>query len=184
MRLHSKRSPLGKDPIGARPMAGFTMTELMIVLAIVSIIAAMAAPSFNRSIDDNRNLTATNTLVGSLNLARSEAVRRANTVTVCPSSNGTSCGTSWADGWIVFADNAMSGTPQVNTVLQTMQATQNNTFTRTVGANNWVRFTSRGGAEQAVTFEVKPTTCTTGINYRRVRILASGRTQADRLSCT
>lgn len=184
MIQHRKRRHTLAGRHSVRQASGFSLTELLVVMGIIAIIGALAAPSFNRSILENRNLTATNSLIGSMNLARTEAIRRANTVTVCPSANGTSCGTDWAQGWIVFADNASTGTPQVGTVIQTNQVTRDTTFTRTVGANNWVRFTSRGGAELAVTFEIRPSTCTTGNYYRQVRVLASGRPQSERLSCS
>ena len=47
----------------------------------------------------------TSDFVGSLNVARTEAVRRNVSVSMCKSSNGTSCGGNWEDGWIVFDDN-------------------------------------------------------------------------------
>lgn len=86
--------------------AGFTLLELMIVLAIGALIMTMAIPSFRDSINNQRLVTATNELVMSLTLAKSEAIKRVSYVTVCKSSDGESCtgGSSWNDGWIVFAN--------------------------------------------------------------------------------
>ena len=89
---------------------GLTMIELMITLAIAGILIASAAPSFRTSIQNNRMVTQINELQTSLNLARSEAIKRNDNVTVCQSSNGTGCtGGNWEDGWIIFVDEDFQG---------------------------------------------------------------------------
>ena len=92
---------------------GFTLVELMITLAIAAILTTVAIPSFTETIKNNRLATRTNLLVGALNLARSEAIKRGITVTVCASSNATqtacSGGTNWAQGWLVWADTNGNG---------------------------------------------------------------------------
>ena len=84
--------------------SGFTIIELMITLAVAAILAAIAAPSFTTIIQDNRLVTQINRLQATLSLARSEAVKRNNSVTTCPSSNGTACIGNWENGLIVFLD--------------------------------------------------------------------------------
>lgn len=164
--------------------SGFTLTELMIVLAIMGIIGSMAVPSFSRSIKENRNEASSNALLTSLSLARTEAIRRAGTVTACPSADGGTCSTDWATGWIVFVDNANSATPQVGTVLQSESGLEETTVTRTSGANTWVRFSSRGGAESATVLKVAPSTCDVSDHYRNIKVLASGRTSITKIACT
>lgn len=84
---------------------GFTMLEVMIALAIISILAAVAAPSL-REMSMNAAITgSTNDLMNSLALARGEAVRRSRATTLCTSNNGVSCTDSqWHEGWIVIVD--------------------------------------------------------------------------------
>src|SRR6185369_496626 len=86
--------------------AGFTMIELMVTIAIMAILAAIAAPSFNEAILSNKLAGYANNFVASAQLARSEAVKRNKPVRICRSANGTSCATSgtWRQGWIVFSD--------------------------------------------------------------------------------
>ena len=79
----------------------------MIVLAIGALIMTMAVPSFRDSINNQRLVTATNELVMSFTLAKSEAIKRVVYVTVCKSSDGATCSgntSSWNEGWIVFAN--------------------------------------------------------------------------------
>lgn len=88
-----------------RQVAGFTIFELMIAVAIVAILAAMAFPSY-RDFTLRMNVTNnTNQLVGALNTARSEAVKRGRQVAVIAN------GGNWSNGWqIVAGKTAADGT--------------------------------------------------------------------------
>lgn len=90
----------------ARRQIGFTLVELMVAIAIVAILAALATPSFQSMIINNRISAQANTFVGSINVARSEAVKRGHGVSLCASSDGATCsgGSSFGRGWIVFDD--------------------------------------------------------------------------------
>lgn len=91
--------------------SGFTLIELLVVVAIAAVLISLATPSF-RSLMVKRSVqSAADALVGDLRFARSEAVKRTNTVIVCSSSNGASClaTASWKDGWVVFVDSNGNG---------------------------------------------------------------------------
>lgn len=94
--------------------SGFTLIELMVTIAVVGILALAAGPELSTFLARNKLTTQTNNLVGSLNIARSEAAKRATRVTVCIGNtaqnacNGAS--TSWENGWIAFVDDAAAGT--------------------------------------------------------------------------
>lgn len=85
--------------------AGFTLIELMVVVAIVAMVAAIATPSWNNMIVSNRIRAAVNDWTQSIQFARSEALRQNVPITLCPSSNGASCTASdFEVGWIVRTD--------------------------------------------------------------------------------
>lgn len=92
---------------------GFTLIELIVVIAVVGILAGMAFPAF-QGITRSSQLTSTaNDIVSTLNFARNEAVTRSDRVTICRSVDGATCNTVsgyWEDGWIVFLDPLSSGT--------------------------------------------------------------------------
>jgi type IV fimbrial biogenesis protein FimT len=72
---------------------GFTLIELTVVIAIVAILAAMAAPNLSTFIDTMDAKSAAMDLVGDLITARSEALKRNTSITVSPISG------VWSNGW-------------------------------------------------------------------------------------
>ena len=92
--------------------AGFTLIELMIVMLIVAIFVVVGVPNFQNLISDNRLSTQANSLVSSMQLARSEALKLRTTISICRTTDGASCvGTNgaWDSGWLVFVDDNQNG---------------------------------------------------------------------------
>lgn len=89
-----------------KKQTGFTLIELVITMAVFGIVLATALPSLDSFVASNRRSANINIFVGSLNLSRSEAVKRNTPVSICTSNNGTACNNalSWEDGWLVFVD--------------------------------------------------------------------------------
>lgn len=87
---------------------GFTLPELMVTVAIAGILASLAMPNLNALVERNRISTATNQLVSSLLLMRSEATKRGFDVSMCAVNTiGNACdaaATDFSNGWIVFTD--------------------------------------------------------------------------------
>jgi len=96
-------------------MHGFSLIELMVVIAIAAIVSSLAAPTFSRMLNANRIQTAASALQGDMSYARTEAVKRGSWVAMCPSSNATSSNptcdstNAWQNGWITFADASGNG---------------------------------------------------------------------------
>jgi type IV fimbrial biogenesis protein FimT len=123
------------------PQQGFNLIELLVALGVASILFAMAVPTFRTFLQDSRSVSQANLLVQSLNVARSEAIKRDVPVDVCPSSDGATCnpGLGWAQGWIVV-DVQPIPDPSFNTV---GPISGNNTLTEAT-AQASVRFLPNG----------------------------------------
>lgn len=102
----------GEGPIiCARPCPrGFTLVEMLVVIAVAAILAAIAIPSFQNSILANRGNTAGNQFVATLTMARAEAVKQGTYVEICPVASVTANGTcptgaptatDWSSGWYI-----------------------------------------------------------------------------------
>lgn len=78
---------------------GFTLVELVVVLAMIAIMASLAGPSFVQFLRNSELRTVTSDFVSSLNTARAEAIRRGIRTFVEPLD-----GTSWQSGWRVYLD--------------------------------------------------------------------------------
>ncbi|SHG20064.1 type IV fimbrial biogenesis protein FimT [Microbulbifer donghaiensis] len=77
---------------------GFTLVELMMVIAILAIVIAIGVPSFTTLIKNNRLAAATNDLAGALQFARAEAVRRGSRIQVSSVSDNIANGVMvWFD---------------------------------------------------------------------------------------
>jgi type IV fimbrial biogenesis protein FimT len=77
---------------------GFTAIELVIVMAIVTVLAALALPDLSNLLVNQRLRSAGTDLMSSLIVARSEAIKRNGPVEIRPAS-----GTDWTKGWVVSA---------------------------------------------------------------------------------
>ena len=103
-------------------VVGITIVELVISLAVVSILAATGVPAFSSFIQSNRLSNSAFDLLATIQLARSESVKRRTKVVLCRSADPTSatpsCGGSantWTTGWLVFASGDSNSTYQAAT---------------------------------------------------------------------
>ena len=78
---------------------GFTLIEVLVVVALISIMLAIAAPSFVTFISNYRVTSAMNDFLQGVSLTRSEAMKRGRRVTMAPIAAG-----DWKSGWNIFVD--------------------------------------------------------------------------------
>ena len=81
---------------------GFTLLELLAVMAIVAILAGLAVPGMRNMIATGKVVSERDTLADAVRLARSEAILREQFVQLCSSEDGVDCGGDFSDGWIVI----------------------------------------------------------------------------------
>jgi type IV fimbrial biogenesis protein FimT len=86
---------------------GFTLIELMITLAVFAVLLAVMVPSYNDMTLGSKLRSQANDLVAGAVLARSEAIKRNQSVTLCASSDGATCTGTWANGWIVTSSGGL-----------------------------------------------------------------------------
>jgi type IV fimbrial biogenesis protein FimT len=116
------------------------MLELMIVVAILAVLAALAAPSFKDTIERVRAESAAEAMTSTMYYARSEAIRRGGAISVRKScSNGAPPKTNadWDCGWIVATDangnNVEDGT---DVVLRRFEALSNMNMVATFNSSS------------------------------------------------
>lgn len=89
---------------------GVTLLELMIVVAIVAIFAAIGIPSMTDMVRTNRVSSARISFISDLNLARSEAIKRNTRVLICSGQADCVNNADWArTGWIICVDANRDG---------------------------------------------------------------------------
>lgn len=98
-----------------RIQSGVSLLELLIWLAIVSVLLMVAIPTYGDMVIVNRLNSVTSELHGALLYTRSEAIKLGGNVVICRSattlSENPTCdqgtagnGAGWGDGWMIFHD--------------------------------------------------------------------------------
>ena len=167
---------------------GFTLVELLITILVAALLMALAIPAFNSFVENNRIAASSNSIVSALNVARSEAIHRRETVTICSSADLATCAgsTSWETGWIAFTDRngnaAIDGTDELLRVWAAIPA--GHALTATGGATQ-ILYDRLGIASTGETFRLSNPDCRSGqVNRERIVTLrTSGNVNVARANC-
>ncbi len=169
---------------------GFTLTELLVATLMLVITVTIAIPSMRAIIQNNRITATTNDLVFSLNLARSEAIKRGVSVSICPTANDqfTACGNDWSNGWLIFVNPDENATFSNNASEPLIRANQVSAGDMNINPNpnaviatyNSAGFASAGTGN--LTFTVNAPDCT-GLNQREVSVSLTGRVSTVQTNC-
>jgi type IV fimbrial biogenesis protein FimT len=160
--------------------SGFTLLEMIIALALVSIVVAFAIPSMRTFTQNDRLTTNINTLIGHLAYARSEAVKRSVQVSVCASNDASTCSGGWDDGWIVYIDadnnNSFDAGEEVIRAQQALGG--NNTLTPT-GIGTQITYDNRGFVDAGSVGSLQLCDDRSGPHGKTVRITTTGRVRLE-----
>ena len=170
---------------------GFTLTELMIVLAIAGVLVSTAVPSFKTMVTKNRLSTNVNGLVGEMQLSRSEGAKRSRPVIVCasqtPNASGATCNGVWTQGWFSYVDNDSSGGFNTGDVVLRRHDALGGSIT-VVATANTIGFNTDGSLNSANAFRFR--ICDTDLGTsegRQVDVSLTGRpslTSGNIASCS
>lgn len=145
--------------IAHRRMAGVTLIELVVAMALLALLATLAAPAMSRLITSQRLKTTASNLHLALVKTRSEALKRNTNVTLTRANN------DWSNGWTIEA-----GATQIDT------ASAAKGVSIAAGATTTVVYAPNGrvttGAGTVFVLSA------TGVNQRCVSIDGSGRPYA------
>jgi type IV fimbrial biogenesis protein FimT len=133
-----------------RRHTGFTLIELMVVIAIVAIVASMSAPPILRWRTDAKLRGAVSNLRGDLELAKQRAIRENSFVAVLFTP----------DGYSIFVDNGASAGDWIEDADERQIRNRRlpagvNILTPTSFSNDRTRFTGRGVAENTGTIFIE-----------------------------
>ncbi len=178
------------------------MIELMVALAVMSIIISVGLPRMSVFFKGNRMVVNANDLVAGLSIARSEAIKRNGRVSICKSTNAAeaspSCATGaegWHEGWIVFVEGKDVGnvygqyTAADGAILRVNAGAEGSNVTINAdraGIANYVTYTSRGipklsnGSSQSGVFRICDSRGTS--KARGVVLSASGRARTTKVA--
>jgi len=103
------------DKLHSMHSRGFTLVEMLAVITISAILVAVGLPAMQSMIRSSQISSTSNAMLASIDLARSEAIRRNATVSICrsldPENVAPVCSSAagngyaandWSSGWITF----------------------------------------------------------------------------------
>ena len=163
---------------------GFTLTELLVAISILSIITMTGTPSLSGIINNVSVRTTSYELSTTLRLARNDSTTNSTHVNLCALSNTsqnpecsshTNFNSSWSNGWLVYADHNDNNTFDENDIL--INHTQNTGNVSIVfNQRGRLRFFPDGSSRSAGFYLCKQS----GAQSRHIRLLYSGRSRTTK----
>jgi type IV fimbrial biogenesis protein FimT len=118
-------------PVPARArQRGLTLVELMFTIFIMAVLAMLAIPSWRDASLGSRLTATANSLHGSIQIARSEAIKTNTPIKLCVSTDGETCTGpgDWDEGWIVLRELLDEDGNVVDTDVLHSEPAQTNSF--------------------------------------------------------
>ena len=151
------------------------MIEMLVTVSILAIMAVIGTASYTSIVTSTRMNGEISGMLNGLKLARSEAIKRGQTVDFCPNGGaGTACATSWARGWNVLL-NSTSTQLQVGAAV-----THGDTLSSTV--TGYPQFTAAGYTFYSGTLSLHDANSTSSL-YRCIVFNAGSWTTQQGAAC-
>lgn len=95
---------------------GFSLYELLVTLAVMTVVLTIGLPSLGVLVARNRQHVEINALFHAIHLARKESITKRRVISLCPSVDGEQCrpGMDWSGGWIMFENSDRDWPPRVD----------------------------------------------------------------------
>lgn len=134
---------------------GFNLLELLVTLAIVSILAGISIPSLASLINNSRADTTQSKLIRAISSARTLAITQRNISTLCPDEN---CSGEWTNGFILFADENNNAVVDGEEIIYERFYNSEKMAVRWAGSGgaNYLKFSPTGVARQFGRFHICP----------------------------
>lgn len=161
--------------------SGFTVIELMITLALAAVILTLGVPAYQGLVERSQLTSNINSFISSLALARSEAVKRKQSVIVCASDDGATCSndnSGYESGWIVYVESEAPADNRANSeeLLWVRESLSNNaTLRATVPFANRIQYLSTGQTSGLGNGSIKLCKDNLTNKARMITVIKSGR---------
>jgi type IV fimbrial biogenesis protein FimT len=161
--------------------SGFTLVELLFVLAISSILYSVAIPSFQSLIASTQRYTLNQKLFTLIQYTRSKAAFQAQNVILCPSKDQENCINDWQQPLIIFTDmnnNKRRDEEEVIDRIENIALQDYHIRWRASGSSRYLRYISDGSTSyQNGTFTLCPTIKNVE-HIQKIIVYFSGRARA------
>jgi type IV fimbrial biogenesis protein FimT len=163
---------------------GFTLIELMVVIAVVAILMIVAVPNMRNFLQNNRITAAANQVHASLNLARTEAIKRQLPIRFEATASAGATN-EFGGGWVVYNDlnsdaDYDAGTDDLIARVDALPGGA--TLDVTGGTVTRLDFAASGTASAATTFALRIPACR-GDQGRNIAVTAIGRVSVSKVGC-
>ncbi|MGL4504979.1 MAG: type IVa pilus pseudopilin TppE [Aeromonas sobria] len=162
--------------------SGFSLIELMVTIALISILLTVGVPSFSSILRSMTLTTQANNFVASINFARSEAIRRNSVVTLSASASNLTQN-HWESGWQIWIDSNGNGTLDNGELLRLFPDIGSGSL---VSNTSLVRFSGNGFLDgrlpSALVFSLQPPECAREAS-RDITVTPAGRPSIAEATC-
>lgn len=132
---------------------GFTLIELMVVIALLGIAATIAVPNFTQLINNNRSQSLTNELLALAQFARSTAVQQRRPISLCNETGRWTVKQACQESSEVLRSVDLPANAQVNSITKALTFRHNGT----VSASTIITICHDNNASNGYTITVRNT---------------------------